>query len=66
MNWAPLLMATSGTGPQTETSPEMNQLIRNSLRRLVTIRCVRSFMGWHWISEFDSVLSSDDNPFAGS
>ena len=25
-------------GPQTETSPEMNQLIRNSLKRLVTER----------------------------
>ena len=31
-----------------------------------TIRGVRSFMGWHKIPEFDSVLSSDDNPFAGS
>ena len=31
-----------------------------------TIRDVRSFMGWHKIPEFDSVSSSDDNPFAGS
>ena len=31
-----------------------------------TIRGVRSFMGWHDIPEFDRVLSSDDNPFAGS
>ena len=30
-----------------------------------TIRGVRSFMGWHKILEFDSVSSSDDNPFAG-
>ena len=32
----------------------------------VTIRGMRSFMAWHQISEFDSVSSSDDNPFAGS
>ena len=32
-----------------------------------TIRGVRSFMGWHQISDFDSASSSlDDNPFAGS
>ena len=31
-----------------------------------TIRGVRSFMGWHDISKFDRVSSSDDNPFAGS
>ena len=31
-----------------------------------TIRGVRSFMGWHKSPEFDSVSSSDDNPFAGS
>ena len=31
-----------------------------------TIRGMRSFMGWHQIPEFDSVSSSDDNPFAGS
>ena len=31
-----------------------------------TIRGVRSFMGWHKIPEFDSVSSSDDNPFASS
>ena len=31
-----------------------------------TIRGVRSFIGWHKIPEFDSVSSSDDNPFAGS
>ena len=36
--WVPLLMATCGMGPQTETSPEMNQLIKNSLRRLFTGR----------------------------
>ena len=36
MNRALLLMATSGTGPQT--SPEKNQLIRNFLRSLVTER----------------------------
>ena len=32
-----------------------------------TIRGIRSFMGWHQISDFDSASSSlDDNPFAGS
>ena len=31
-----------------------------------TIRSVRSFMGWHKIPKFDSVSSSDDNPFASS
>ena len=32
-----------------------------------TIRGVRSFMGWHQISDYDSTSSSlDDNPFAGS
>ena len=31
-----------------------------------TIRGVRSFMGWDKIPEFDSVSSSDDNPFACS
>ena len=46
----------------------MIQLRRNSRRRLVTERLsgVRSFMGWHQIPEFDSVSSSDDNPFASS
>ena len=29
-------------------------------------RGVRCFIGWHKIPEFDSVSSSDDNPFAGS
>ena len=28
-----------------------------------TIRGVRSFMGWHKVLEFESVSSSDDNPF---
>ena len=31
-----------------------------------TMRGVRSFMGWHKVPEFESVSSSDDNPFAGS
>ena len=31
-----------------------------------TIRGVRSFMGWHKVPEFESVSSSDDNPFASS
>ena len=31
-----------------------------------TIRGVRSFMAWHKVPEFESVSSSDDNPFAGS
>ena len=30
------------------------------------MRGVRSFMGWHKVPEFESVSSSDDNPFAGS
>ena len=28
-----------------------------------TIRGMRSFMGWHKVNEFESVSSSDDNPF---
>ena len=31
-----------------------------------TIRGMRSFMGWHKVPEFESVSSSDINPFAGS
>ena len=31
-----------------------------------TIRSMRSFLGWHKVPEFESVSSSDDNPFAGS
>ena len=31
-----------------------------------TMRGVRSFMGWHKVPEFESISSSDDNPFAGS
>ena len=31
-----------------------------------TIRGVRSFMAWYKVPEFESVSSSDDNPFAGS
>ena len=31
-----------------------------------TIRGGRSFMGWHKVPEFESVSSSDNNPFAGS
>ena len=31
-----------------------------------TMRDVRSFMGWHKVPEFESVSSSDDNPFPGS
>ena len=31
-----------------------------------TIRGMRSFMGWHQIPEFDSVSSTDNNPFASS
>ena len=31
-----------------------------------TIRGIRSFKGWHKVPEFESVSSSDDNPFAGS
>ena len=38
VNRAPRLMATFRAGPQTVASPEMNQLIRNSLRRLVSER----------------------------
>ena len=30
------------------------------------MRCIRSFMGWHNIPEFETVSSSDDNPFAGA
>ena len=31
-----------------------------------TIRGVRSFMDWHKVPQFESVSSSDDNPFASS
>ena len=31
-----------------------------------TMRGIRSFMGWHKIPEFETVSSSDDNPFAGA
>ena len=31
-----------------------------------TMRGMRSFMGWHKVPAFESVSSSDDNPFAGS
>ena len=31
-----------------------------------TMRDIRSFMGWHKIPEFETVSSSDDNPFAGA
>ena len=30
------------------------------------MRGIRSFMGWHNIPEFETVSSSDDNPFAGA
>ena len=31
-----------------------------------TMRGIRSFMGWHNIPEFETMSSSDDNPFAGA
>ena len=31
-----------------------------------TMRGIRSFMGWHKIPEFETVSSSDENPFAGA
>ena len=57
------LMEMFRTVPQT--SPGMNQLIRNCLKSLPTetIRGVRSFMGWHQIPESDIASSTDDNPF---
>ena len=64
----PCWKETSGTVPQTENSPGTNLQIKNSLRRPVieTIRGVRYFMGWHNVPEFESVSSSNDNPFASS
>ena len=50
-------------------SPEMRQLIRNSLEETSyreTIGGVRSLIGWYQIPEFDRVSSADDNHFAGS
>ena len=44
------------------TDPELSE--EASYRE--TIRDMRSFMGWHQISEFNSVSSADDNPFASS
>ena len=54
--------------PQTENSPGTNLQIKNSEEASYreTIRGVRSFMGWHKVPEFESVSSSEDNPFAGS
>ena len=31
-----------------------------------TMRGVQNFMGWHKVPEFETVSSSDDNPFAGA
>ena len=31
-----------------------------------TMRSMRSFICWHMVPEFESVSSSDDNPFASS
>ena len=31
-----------------------------------TMRGIRNIMGWHKIPEFETVSSSDDNPFAGA
>ena len=43
-----------------------NQELSEEASYRETIRGVRSFMGWHKIPEFDSVSSSDYNPFASS
>ena len=50
--------------PDKEDSSDQELSEEASYRE--TIRGVRSFMGWHKIPEFDSVSSSDDNPFASS
>ena len=62
---APCWKATSGTVPQTETSPGTSQELSEEASYREAIRG-ESFMGWHKVPEFDSVSSSDDNPFAGS
>ena len=51
--------------PQTKMFSGDQELSEEASYR-ETIRGVRSFMRWHKITEFDSVSSSDDNPFAGS
>ena len=50
--------------PDKDVSGDQERSEEASYRE--TIRGVRSFMGWHKIPEFNSVSSSDDNPFASS
>ena len=46
---------------------DLDQEISEEANHLETMREVRSFMGWHQVSKFDSSSSSlDDNPFAGT
>ena len=62
----PYLMRTTGTGPQTETSEAADQDLSEEANYRETMRGIRSFMGWHKIPEFETVSSSDDDPFAGA
>ena len=57
-DWSPDRNLTRDESADQEVSEEANYR--------ETIRGVRSFMGWHKVPEFESVSSSDDNPFAGS
>ena len=50
-----------------ETSQEVaDQELSEEANYQETMRGIRSFMGWHKIPEFETVSSSDDNPFAGA
>ena len=59
-----LLLTTSGADHQT--SPGKNQELSEGTSYRETIRGVTSFYGLASDPEFDSVSSSDDNPFASS
>ena len=65
MSLVPLLMTTSGMAPQTKTSTEMTQVIKTSLKKLVTER-QSEVRGHSWAGTRSlnlTVSSSDDNPF---
>ena len=55
------------TGPDQEELLEGDQELSAAQRYRETLRCVRLFMAWNDIPEFDSASSSqDDDPFTGS
>ena len=59
------LSDAQSTGPDHEELLDVDQEFSAEQSYRVTIRGVRSFMGWSQVPEFDSASSSqDDNPFA--